>query len=147
VDDGHVFIATSVTLFGLSYYQSPRFGEVLLMGVFSVVLFLVWLTYVAHVQPYIDISLRRLPEIERVLQGLGYLDIPRLHTEIRAGTGVRRRGKWITRWLFFLVLFAWSVRVLFLTSLIWAEILGWIVVGIIIGVTVSLFFLIRKDDP
>jgi len=118
---GRTFIATSVTLFGLSYYQSPKFGEVLLMGVFLVVLFLVWMTYVRHVLPYIDVSLRRLPEIERALQGLGlgYLGTPRLHTKIRAGTGVRRKGKWITGWLFFVVLLAWMARILPKVSEVW----------------------------
>lgn len=144
---GTIFIAASVTLFGLSYYQSPKPEEVLLMGIFSVVLFLVWLTYVRHVQPYIDISLSRLPEIERTLQGLGYLDIPRLHTEIRARTGVRREGKYITGWLFFLVFFAWAARILLLMSFIWAQVIAWILVGVIVSVTVILFLLVRTGDP
>jgi hypothetical protein len=63
------------------------------------------------VQPYVDLSQRRLWEIEVGLQALSQsLDIPSLDGQIKAGAPCPRRGKWITAGMIVVLEAAWTTE-------------------------------------
>jgi len=116
---GSIFMATSFTLFGISFMETIRnnFMEVNLIAVFSILLTLIWYAYFQHVNLYIMTSFERFLEIETELQKMG-LDV-RLHHSIVCASKCKKqkRGYYITAGLLITVFLAWIVRI----SLSWQD--------------------------
>jgi len=123
---GSIFIAASLTLWGASFLDPivHNIIMVIFIGIFSMVLILIWMSYLVHVQPWVTESVNRAREIERDLQQLGF--DTHLHTSIEEKDRERRdSGNWLSRvfrgafegklnsrivFLFFLS--AWIVRII-----------------------------------
>ena len=108
---GSIFLAASLTLFGLSFDKDGLFWDVLLMAFFSSALMVIWFLYVSHVTPYVMMSLVRLHEIELKLYRLK-LDI-RLNYEIHMSTNARIKGFQIFAGISLLLFFAWFSRLIY----------------------------------
>lgn len=114
---GSIFIAASFALFGASFLEEVKkeVVEVWLMVVLSSVLMLIWLAYVEYVRPYVDLSIKRLWDIEKELQK--NFGAPMLHTIIKEKTKAFR-GRLITYSFVSMVLVAWFFRILLLYSIL-----------------------------
>ncbi len=136
---GSIFIAISLTLFGISFIEEVRngFWEVLLIGVLSVLLMLIWYAYSQHVNMYVLESILRLHEIEHELRGMGF-NI-KLHEAIYKRAQHQVRGAWITFILLAVVLGAWFLRMSFLSK----EFCWKIVPVILCAIALLVFYIIH----
>lgn len=116
---GAIFIAASLTLFGISFVEEVRsnFIHVNLIGFFSLAWMLVWYVLFVHVNPYIMVSIIRCHKIELELYEMGFN--VRLHrsvakTQERASSVIYRRfwGKDIAYHIFAIILYSWTIRVI-----------------------------------
>jgi hypothetical protein len=108
---GSIFIATSLALFGISFWEVVRidFWEVTLIAGFSIALILIWYAYNQHVNPYVMGSIKRCHEIELKLFQMGFNVT--LHKSIVEGRQILK-GINITYFLFLTVFSAWIIRII-----------------------------------
>lgn len=138
---GTILVATSLALFGISFLKdlagTGEFERVALMALFSLFLFVVWLGYGRHVDPWIRASQSRCREIEEVLSQnrFGLRETPKLQSSIWKEDERTKplRGKWITISLMSALLLAWFLRI----ALISAQ-----QIFVLIGLVFILFFVI-----
>jgi len=114
---GSIFVATSLTLFGVSFFENihDNYSYVIALTFFSISMIIIWFLYVRHVQPWINFSIERMHEIEDELYDLGY-DIY-LHTSIREIDYIKNRegkGKWVMFFLIGLLIASWIARIMLL---------------------------------
>jgi len=115
---GSVLIPTSIALVGASLLDPliNNLRAVLALAAFSLALVFVWYAYNLHADPWVKKSILRCQEIEKELEGSGYVSpicihppIPRLHTLIQHGK--QRRGISIGRAFLICMVLAWAVRI------------------------------------
>ena len=151
---GTIFIAASLTLFGVSFLKDVTRDTtglpVIVMTIFSTALLLIWKVHWDRVQPYVYASFHRLHEIEKELQYLGFKDIPRLHTEIARET--RRtcregKGQWVTWWMLTTILCVWFLRFLMMWPCVRTIVI--FLVGLFAGGSIVLFVCLTRlfHDP
>ena len=125
---GSIFIATSLTLFGVSFISEIKkeFWEVCVIASFSLLLTMIWYAYNQHIDPYTLESIKRMHKIEQKLRGMDF-DFELQRSVFCAS---RRhplgciRGAWITYWLVMAIIGAWFFRIwLFVPELSWKIVL------------------------
>jgi hypothetical protein len=111
---GSIFVAISMSILAATtlnpVYQEPI--AVAALGGFSILLFLVWVSYELHVRPWVIASFTRASEIEDELKTLGYE--AKLHHNIAKSDEKSRnkgRGKRTFYFLIILILAGWGVRI------------------------------------
>lgn len=104
-----IFIGASFALLGFSFTEDivGDKNAVSFMALFSLAMFLIWVAYNQHTQPWIHTSNDRQHEIEQRLQKSNY-DI-KLHTLIKAKKQIP--GVWIFFLMILTIFLAWSFRI------------------------------------
>ena len=105
-----IFVGFSLTAFGVSFIDTANpVIPVVLLAVFSLLLFGIAIAFFEHAQPYVKESLDRALQIEYALVAFG---IPmQLQQNIRRKSS-QGRGKLILIFLSIIVLSFWIIRVL-----------------------------------
>lgn len=138
---GSIFIATSLALFGVSFWKEiidePQ--KVLLVAIFSGALIATWYLYNRHVNPYVMASVVRFHEIEKELRRMGYSI--NLHRSI--ATTRKMRGIWVTYLLFMVVCGASVFRLVFFY---WPGECALYVYGVLMIITAIIVYLQRYKE-
>ena len=114
-------MAISLTLIGATTLEplTENAYGVLGVGVLSISIFFIWLSYEAHVRPKVKRSIERATEIECKLSALGYpVRMHHLIEEHDRILGNTNRGRLTYRALILLVIVAWVIRVVLAFHLI-----------------------------